>query len=124
MGPTWPMEDIHSGPLFTETYQIVAASALPSTSLRTSVEHGNKSMHSSHQWFHQLLVVMPASALDTLSRLNIVYPMMFQVHGERTGLSTHCGVLEFSAPEGVVYLPSWVNPSFVLVPVSSALSRR
>lgn len=55
-----------------------------------------------------MLVVMPASALDTLSRLNIMYPMMFRVRAERTGRSTHCGVLEFSAPEGVVYLPSWV----------------
>jgi len=50
---------------------------------------------------------MPASALDRLSRLNVAYPMMFRVtYGERV---THCGVLEFSAPEGIVYLPSWVG---------------
>lgn len=52
---------------------------------------------------------MPASALDTLSRLNIVYPMMFRVTSDLGQRSTFCGVLEFSAPEGVVYLPSWVS---------------
>lgn len=53
---------------------------------------------------------MPASALDTLSRLNIMYPMMFRVTSERNRQrSTFCGVLEFSAPEGVVYLPPWVS---------------
>lgn len=51
---------------------------------------------------------MPASALDTLSRLNIMYPMMFAVSNEQDTLSTHCGVLEFSAPEGIVYLPPWM----------------
>lgn len=51
---------------------------------------------------------MPASALDTLSRLNIVYPMMFRVRGENSQNSTFCGVLEFSAQEGVVYLPPWM----------------
>ncbi|PJF20012.1 hypothetical protein PSACC_00185 [Paramicrosporidium saccamoebae] len=54
------------------------------------------------------VVVMPASALDRLSRLNIVYPMMFRVRGEGNQNSTFCGVLEFSAQEGVVYLPPWM----------------
>lgn len=55
-------------------------------------------------------VVMPASALDTLSRLNIMYPMMFRVSSDddEPTRSTFCGVLEFSAPEGVVFLPPWM----------------
>lgn len=52
---------------------------------------------------------MPASALDVLSRLNIMYPMMFSVRSSADSRqTTHCGVLEFSSPEGVVYLPPWV----------------
>lgn len=43
MGPTWQMEDIQSGSLFTRTYQTAAASTLPTATLRTAVEYGNKS---------------------------------------------------------------------------------
>ena len=106
MGAQFQMEDIIGGALFAETYQCVPATALPNGTLRTTVEYGNK-------------IVMPASALDTLSRLNIMYPMMFRVRSESNGRSTYCGVLEFSAPEGVVYLPPWVHrflPSLCLKP--------
>ncbi len=33
---------------------------------------------------------------------------MFEVENEDTCQVTHCGVLEFSAPEGTIYLPLWV----------------
>jgi len=62
---------------------------------------------------YNLIVLMPPSALDTLSRLNVSYPMMFEVASDETGAATHCGVLEFSSPEGVIYLPNWVFKSFV-----------
>ena len=68
---------------------------------------------------HHHIVVMPASALDTLSRLNVVYPMMFRVTNDHGQRSTFCGVLEFSAPEGVVYLPSWVRSILALCCPSS-----
>lgn len=51
---------------------------------------------------------MPPSALDQLTRLNIVYPMLFKLTNLRAGLVTHCGVLEFVADEGKIYLPYWV----------------
>lgn len=41
--------------------------------------------------------------------LNIEYPMLFKVENRKTGRSTHCGVLEFIADEGHVYLPYWVS---------------
>lgn len=70
-------------------------------------------------------VIMPQSALEQLSRLRIVYPMMFKIQREDAegcndkttqGPSgdinekgwTYCGVLEFCAPEGFVFLPPWV----------------
>jgi len=53
-------------------------------------------------------VIMPPSALDQLSRLHILFPMLFKLTNKRTNRITHCGVLEFVADEGKVYLPYWV----------------
>lgn len=41
--------------------------------------------------------------------LHIEYPMLFKVQNRSNGKSTHCGVLEFSADEGMVYMPYWVS---------------
>ncbi len=57
---------------------------------------------------------MPPSALDQLTRLNIVYPMLFKLTNPRAGQITHCGVLEFVADEGKIYLPYWVSLGFLL----------
>lgn len=35
--------------------------------------------------------------------------MLFKVENAAGGRSTHCGVLEFVAQEGHVYLPRWVS---------------
>jgi len=51
---------------------------------------------------------MPASALHELARLSISYPMMFMISNPQMAKKTYCGVLEFSAEEGLVYLPIWV----------------
>lgn len=51
-------------------------------------------------------IILPPSALDTLSRMNIVYPMLFRIEsGEKF---THCGVNEFIAEEGRVHVPYWI----------------
>lgn len=52
---------------------------------------------------------MPPSALEQLTRLNINYPMLFKITNKKTNRITHCGVLEFIADEGKVYLPLWVR---------------
>lgn len=51
-------------------------------------------------------IVLPPSALDTLSRLNVVFPMLFKI-SSRDGRFTHCGVQEFVAEEGHANLPYW-----------------
>ncbi|CZR53675.1 related to ubiquitin fusion degradation protein [Phialocephala subalpina] len=51
-------------------------------------------------------IIMPASALEKLTRLHITYPMLFEI--QRENRTTHCGVLEFIAEEGKVYLPHWM----------------
>lgn len=54
-------------------------------------------------------VIMPPSALEQLTRLNINYPMLFKLINKKSKRETHCGVLEFVADEGKVYLPLWVS---------------
>lgn len=64
---------------------------------------------------------MPPSALDQLTRLNIVYPMLFKLTNPREGRITHCGVLEFVADEGKIYLPYWVSFIFNICEISLKL---
>lgn len=35
--------------------------------------------------------------------------MLFKVENRQTGQATHCGVLEFIADEGMIYMPYWVS---------------
>lgn len=53
-------------------------------------------------------IIMPPSALDTLTRLNIQYPMLFKLTNKKTNRETHCGVLEFVADEGRIFIPYWM----------------
>jgi hypothetical protein len=79
---------------------------------RTDLEAGDK-------------VLLPASAFKEISRLRLAMPLLFQVYNDklksaatmpqRPGappapplLEQLCGVLEFSAPEGQAYIPSWM----------------
>lgn len=57
---------------------------------------------------------MPPSALDRLTQLNIQYPMLFKLTNQNAGKTTHCGVLEFVADEGRVYLPYWMMRNMLL----------
>ena len=60
-------------------------------------------------------VILPPSALERLTRMQIDdYPMLFEVTNAKEGKSTHCGVLEFVADEGVVYLPYWMMQNLLL----------
>jgi len=64
----------------------------------------------------QPLLVMIVKWLITLvlltARLHIQYPMLFKLTNNRAHRVTHCGVLEFVADEGRVYLPYWVIACF------------
>lgn len=55
-----------------------------------------------------LIVIMPPSALDQLTRLNVEYPMLFKLTNGKKARTTHAGVLEFVADEGKIYIPYWV----------------
>jgi len=79
---------------FNQTYRCYSVSMLPGNE-REDVEKGGK-------------IIMPPSALDQLTRLNINYPMLFKITNQKSNRQTHCGVLEFVADEGRVYLPNWM----------------
>lgn len=52
---------------------------------------------------------MPPSALANLTNLDLESPWMFQLRNPANpAASTHAGVLEFIAEEGVVHLPYWM----------------
>jgi ubiquitin fusion degradation protein 1 len=51
---------------------------------------------------------MPTSALEKLAGLHIMYPMLFKLSNEKAKRFTHCGVLEFIAEEGRIYVPRWI----------------
>ena len=60
-------------------------------------------------------MILPPSALDRLTNMMIDdYPMLFEVSNQKHNNKTHCGVLQFVAEEGVVYLPYWMIQHLLL----------
>jgi len=59
-------------------------------------------------------ILLPPSAFDTLARLNVDYPMLFQLQSPSKGTMTHCGVLEFTAEEGSCYIPFWMMQNLLI----------
>lgn len=114
---------------FTQHYRCFSVSMLPGNE-RNDVENGGKSL------FHNIifclvifplptiyfevtksfyfLVIMPPSALDQLTRLNIEYPMLFKITNKKHDRQTHAGVLEFIADEGKIYIPFWMMRNLLL----------
>lgn len=64
-----------------------------------------------HAWTcsRRLSVIMPPSALARLTQLDLDSPWMFKLSNPANpAASTHAGVLEFIAEEGIVHLPHWM----------------
>lgn len=47
--------------------------------------------------------------LYATASLHIDYPMLFELRNAGTERVSHCGVLEFIAEEGMIYMPYWVG---------------
>ncbi|CAL9071377.1 unnamed protein product [Musa textilis] len=82
---------------FEQTYRCYPASFIDKPQLET----GDK-------------IIMPPSALDRLAALHIDYPMLFELHNVGTERVSHCGVLEFIAEEGMIYMPYWMMQNLLL----------
>ena len=59
-------------------------------------------------------IILPPSALEVLSRLNIDYPMLFKLENRKRSRTTNCGVLEFVSEEGKCYIPYWMMKNLLL----------
>ncbi|KAF5176256.1 Ubiquitin fusion degradation protein 1-like protein [Thalictrum thalictroides] len=59
-------------------------------------------------------IVMPPSALSRLASLHIDYPMLFELCNPAANRVSHCGVMEFIAEEGTVFLPQWMMENMCL----------
>lgn len=69
------------------------------------------------------VVILPSSALHELARLSITFPMLFMLSNPQMGKKTYCGVLEFSAEEGLCYLPYWMMNNLFLEEGSEVILR-
>lgn len=85
---------------FNTMYRCYSVSMLPGKE-RDNVDRGGR-------------IFLPPSALDQLTRLNIVYPMLFKLTNPQKDRTTHCGVLEFVADEGKSYMPYWMMRNLLL----------
>jgi ubiquitin fusion degradation protein 1 len=59
-------------------------------------------------------ILLPPSALEVLARMNVEYPMLFELTNDALGKKTHCGVLEFSAEEGKCFMPFWMMQNMLV----------
>ncbi|XP_073144291.1 uncharacterized protein [Henckelia pumila] len=87
----------YHGMSFEQTYRCYPASFID----KAQIENGDK-------------VIMPPSALDRLASLQIDYPMLFELRNTATERLSHCGVLEFIAEEGMIYMPYWMMENLLL----------
>lgn len=87
----------YHGTSFEQTYRCYPASFIE----KPQLESGDK-------------IIMPPSALDRLASLHIDYPMLFELRNESAERVSHCGVLEFIAEEGMIYMPYWMMENMLL----------
>lgn len=85
------------GGRFEQTYRVHSVAFIH----RPELESGGK-------------IILPASALDTLTRLHIEYPMLFELSNRTENRKMHSGVLEFVAGEGMCYMPFWMMQNLLL----------
>lgn len=61
-------------------------------------------------------IILPVSAFTKLASMRVQYPMQFELRNENVEplRRTHVGVLEFTAPEGQMYVPYWIMQNLLL----------
>ncbi|TYH24033.1 hypothetical protein ES288_A03G059700v1 [Gossypium darwinii] len=85
---------------FKQCYRCYSVSFI-NKSLQAHLEKGDKA-------------IMPPSALDRLASLHVDFPLLFELTNAPVGRVSHCGVLEFIADEGLMYLPHWMMENLLL----------
>eukprot|EP00920_Eleutheroschizon_duboscqi_P034327 GHVT01082498.1.p1 GENE.GHVT01082498.1~~GHVT01082498.1.p1 ORF type:complete len:296 (+),score=19.64 GHVT01082498.1:563-1450(+) len=59
-------------------------------------------------------ILLPPSALQTLARLHISWPMLFEITNPTHNRHTHSGVLEFICEEGMCHMPYWMMQNLLI----------
>ncbi|KAJ2510988.1 ubiquitin fusion degradation protein [Coemansia sp. RSA 2049] len=64
------------------------------------------------------MIFMPSSALEVFNHPGVVLPLQLRLQNDESdeAICTHCGLLEFTAEEGRVYLPQWMMETLDLYP--------
>lgn len=109
---------LHANPRQFDQYLKAYSVAMLPGNERENLSYGGKSVfypqnHSTRtKLIYSLsrpLVIMPPSALAHLTSLDLQSPWKFKLRNPANpAASTHAGVLEFIAQEGVVHLPYWM----------------
>eukprot|EP00252_Welwitschia_mirabilis_P009946 TRINITY_DN2290_c0_g1_i1.p1 TRINITY_DN2290_c0_g1~~TRINITY_DN2290_c0_g1_i1.p1 ORF type:complete len:327 (-),score=61.74 TRINITY_DN2290_c0_g1_i1:64-1044(-) len=81
---------------FVKTYKCHSVSFID----KPQLENGNK-------------VILPQSSLHHLASLQEC-PMQFELHNASAERKSHCGVHEFTADEGMIYMPYWMMQNMLL----------
>ncbi|KAI7865912.1 ubiquitin fusion degradation protein UFD1-domain-containing protein [Spinellus fusiger] len=89
--------------VFSELYRCYPIAMMQHGSDRDNVNYGGK-------------IILPQSALEKLSQLNVSYPMLFHLNNASKDKHTHAGVLEFIAEEGRAYFPQWMMETLQVEP--------
>ncbi|KAJ8767193.1 hypothetical protein K2173_013590 [Erythroxylum novogranatense] len=78
-------------------------------------------MHIMGLSFEQTYRCYPASFIEEPqiessdeTSLHIDYPMLFELQNYAAERASHCGVLEFIAEEGMIYMPYWMMENLLL----------
>ncbi|XP_057760775.1 uncharacterized protein LOC130981173 [Arachis stenosperma] len=82
---------------FKNYYHCYPASSIE----KSNLESGNK-------------IIMPPSALNKLLYAGVEYPMLFEMRHLSNEKFSHCEVLEFTAEEGKIFVPSWMMKNIQL----------
>ncbi|KAH9246601.1 hypothetical protein BASA81_015868 [Batrachochytrium salamandrivorans] len=61
-------------------------------------------------------IILPSSSMEKLAGMRVQYPMQFEIRNESVDplRRTHVGVLEFTAPEGQMFVPYWIMQNLLL----------
>ncbi|ORX51426.1 UFD1-domain-containing protein [Piromyces finnis] len=71
-------------------------------------------LHSCKAMINQIFIMVEKFYIFKKARLNIAYPMLFELVNEQEDRKTHAGVLEFTAEEGRIYLPNWMMQTLLI----------
>ena len=53
-------------------------------------------------------IIVPSDVLQHLTLFEVANPIILKISSKRFSKSIYCGILEFTAPKHVIYMPQWM----------------